>query len=108
MSEVIKLVQGDSRPQLLLTITDENTGAVVDITSATVRMYFRLAGTTGYLALLTGSVISGPAGTCSIAWGPSTLNVAEGEYEGEVEVTFADTTIQTVYKPLRFRLRADF
>lgn len=108
MSDVIKLVQGDSRPQLQLTITNENTGLPVDISGATVRMKFRAAGATGYLALLTGAVVSGSAGTCVINWASTTLDVDEGDYEGEVEVTFADTTIQTVYKPLKFRLRADF
>lgn len=108
MSDVIKLVQGDTRPSLYLTLTDENSGEVIDITGATVVMKFRAAGVDGVLATLTGGVILGTAGTCSIPWTAGTLDVEEGDYEGEVEVTFADTTIQTVYKPLKFRVRAEF
>lgn len=108
MSDTIKLVQGDTRPQLQLTLTDENTGNIIDITSATVVMFFRAAGTTNVLSTLTGGVTSGPAGTCVINWGATTLNVPEGSYEGEVQVTFADTTIQTVYRVLKFYVRADF
>ena len=108
MSDVIKLVQGDTRPELQLALTDENTGAVIDITGASVVMHFRAAGASGILDTLTGGVTSGAAGTCVIPWNATTLDVAEGEYEGEVQVTFADATIQTVYKVLRFRVRAEF
>ena len=47
MADKIKLVQGDSgRPQIQATITDENTGNVVDITGATVVLKFRMLGST--------------------------------------------------------------
>lgn len=108
MSDVIKLVQGDSRPQLAIVLTDENTGDVIDITGATVVMHFRAAGASGILETLTGGVTSGVDGECVIPWNPTSLDVAEGEYEGEVQVTFADTTVQTAYKVLRFRVRAEF
>lgn len=108
MSEVIKLVQGDSRPVLYLTLTDENTGDVIDITGADVEMKFRAAGSTTVLDTLAGGVLVGAAGTCTIPWGATTLDVDAGEYEGDVQVTFADNTIQSVYTKLRFRVRADF
>jgi len=31
-----------------------------------------------------------------------------GDYEGEIQITFADTTVQTVYDLLKFKLREDF
>lgn len=108
MADVIKLVQGDSRPALAVTLTDENTGAIIDITGSTPRMYFRATGLTTILATLVGSVVSGPAGTCAFAWGAALATVAEGDYEGEIEVTFADTTVQTTYRKLKFRVREDF
>jgi hypothetical protein len=31
-----------------------------------------------------------------------------GDYEGEIQITFVDGTIQTVYDLLKFKLREDF
>jgi hypothetical protein len=31
-----------------------------------------------------------------------------GDYEGEIEMTFSDGQIQTVYDTLRFKVREDF
>ena len=108
MSDKIKLVQGDSRPQLQLTLTDDTTGAPIDLTGATVLMKFRESGSEGYLEALTGIVTNAVTGQVVIIWNATSLDVPEGEYEGEIEITFADATIQTVYNLLKFKLRADF
>jgi hypothetical protein len=31
-----------------------------------------------------------------------------GDYEGEIEITFADNQVQTVYDLLKFKVREDF
>lgn len=109
MAEKIKLVQGDTRPQVLVTLSDETTGLVVDITGASCVMKFRAAGTSTVLDTLNGSVIDGAAGRVVFAWNPTTLNVDPGDYEGEVEVTFASGAgVQTVYELLKFKVREDF
>jgi len=108
MSEVIKLVQGDTRPQLRVTLTDETTGEAIDISGSTCRMFFREVGESGILDTLNGVITSGINGQVVFAWNPNTLAGAEGDYEGEVQVTFPDDTIQSIYKPLKFRVRADF
>lgn len=109
MSTRIKLVQGDTRPQIKATITDENTGVVVDITGATCIMKFRASGTTDVLSTLTGTVTDGPAGVVVFAWGPTSLQVPEGQYEGEIQVTFASGSgVQSVYDLLKFTVRAEF
>lgn len=108
MADKIKLVQGDSRPQLQLTLTDDTTGDAIDLTSATVRMYFRELGSTTVLDTLVGSITDAAAGQVVIIWNADTLSVPEGDYEGEIEITFSDATIQTVYNTLKFKLRADF
>ena len=46
MAETFKYVQGDTGPQLRITLTDEDTGTATDLTSGTVRMHFRAAGST--------------------------------------------------------------
>lgn len=109
MAEKIRLVQGDTRPQIRITLTDENTGAALDITGATCRMKFRAAGGTAVLDTLVGTVTEGPAGVVVFIWNPTSLNVDPGDYEGEIEVTFpAGAGVQTVYELLKFKVREDF
>lgn len=110
MSEKIKLVQGDTRPALVCTITDDTTGSAINITGATVVLKFRAVGLTTLQATVPGSVTNGPAGQVTFypASAPAMLQGDAGDYEGEIEITFTDSTIQTVYDTLRFRLREDF
>jgi hypothetical protein len=108
MAEKIKLVQGDTKPQIKVTLTDETTGEIVDITAATPRLKFRAANTDTVLTTMVGSVTDGAAGECVFVWPTGALDVEPGDYEGEVEITFEDNTIQTVYDLLKFKLRQDF
>jgi len=108
--DLIYLVQGDSnRPQVQATITDENTGAVVDITGATVIMKFRQTGSTTLQDTITGTVTNGAGGVCVFPMTALSMSGEPGNYEGEIQVTFASSGgVQTVYDPLRFRMREDF
>lgn len=126
MAEKIKLVQGDTRPQLVLALNDDTTGDPIDVSTATVKLRFRALGSTSILALLTASNIAGrqledgsvdstapfnvpgKGGRCVINWSADALNQPPGDYEGEIEITFADATIQTVYDTLKFKLRSQF
>ena len=108
--DLIYLVQGDSgRPQIQATITDENTGAPVVITGAlAVIMKFRQVGSTPLQATLTGVVTDGPNGVCAFEMTSAALSGDPGNYEGEIQITFSNGNIQSVYDPLRFRMREDF
>lgn len=109
MNEKIRLVQGDTRPQIKVVLTDEHTGVVVNITGATCLLKFRASGSTQLLDTLTGIVTDGFAGEVVFLWNPTSLDVDPGDYEGEIEVTFASGAgKQTVYDLLKFRLRGDF
>lgn len=109
MSDRIKLVQGDTRPDIKVTLTDASTGDPVIITGATVRLKFRAAESIEVLATLIGSVIDGANGVVAFPWGPGDLDVDPGEYEGEIEVTFANGAgVQTVYDKVKFRVREQF
>jgi hypothetical protein len=110
MSEKIKLVQGDTRPALTCTITDDITGAPVNISDATVVLKFRAVGATTLTATVNGTVSNGPAGEVVFfpASAPEMLQGAAGDYEGEIEITYPDDQIQTVYDLLRFKVREDF
>lgn len=110
MAEKIKLVQGDTRPSLVCTLTDENTGIPIGLTGATVRLKFRAAGDTTIRTTLTGTVTDAANGVVVFFWAsdPTSLAGDPGDYEGEIEITFSDGQIQTVYDLLKFKLREDF
>ena len=99
MTEKIKLVQGDTRPAIVCTITDETTGDPINITDASGVMRFRPVGSTTLQATVTGAVLSGAAGQVAFypASTPAMLTGDAGDYEGEIEITFSDGQIQTVY-----------
>lgn len=108
MADKIKLVQGDTKPALVVTLTDETTGLPINVTGATPRLKFRKAGATTLTETLTGSVTDGAAGQIVFHWSDTALAGEAGDYEGEVEITFADNSVQTVYDVLKFKLREDF
>ena len=110
MAEKIKLVQGDTKPAIVCRLTDDTTGNPLGITGATVRLKFRAVGATALTATVTGTVTDGPNGEVVFypASAPAMLQGDPGDYEGEIEITFADTTVQSVYDLLRFKVREDF
>ena len=110
MAEPIYLVQGDNRPQIKATITRSDTGAAVDISGSTTRLFFRKKYTTTLLATLTnvGSSGQGASGICLFNFGDTDLNIDAGEYEGEIEVVFDSGARETVYETIDFVLREDF
>lgn len=131
MADKIKLVQGDTRPQIKCVITDANTGNIVDISGSTVALKFRKSGTTQVLFTLPGYLqagledangnvtqaapgeayaVAGKGGRVAFQFTTGQLNIAPGQYEGEIEVTFPapNAGVQTVFAPLIFQVRAQF
>jgi hypothetical protein len=110
MSNKIKLVQGDTRPVMEITLSDEFTGAPIDITGATVRLKFRELGSETVRSTLVGINVSPIDGVVAFSWADDADALAgdPGPYEAEIEITFSDSTIQTVYEKLKFYVREDF
>lgn len=110
MAEKIKLIQGDTKPALVCTITDDTSGVPIGLTNATVVLKFRAVGSTTLTATVPGTVTDGPNGQVvfSPASAPAMLAGDAGDYEGEIQITFADGTVQTVYDLLKFKVREDF
>ena len=92
MTDKIKLVQGDTKPALVCTLTDDTTGAPITLTGATVRLKFRAVGAAALTATLTGSVIDAANGVVAFypVSQPQMLQGSAGDYEGEIEITFGD------------------
>lgn len=108
MTQAIKLVRGDTGPQLKVTLTDETTEEAIDLTDAVVVMHFREVDTTTVLDTLTGELLDAVAGEVVFDWAADTLDVPEGAYEGEIEVTFPSELTQSVFTPISFYVREQF
>lgn len=106
------LVQGDTGPQLKITLVREDTGLPVDISEATTRFKFRRVGTDVILTTLesVASAEDGANGIALFVWDQGDLDQPPGKYEAEVEVSFTQGIgeIETVYETLQFTLREDF
>jgi hypothetical protein len=108
MSDKIKLVQGDTRPYIRLTLKDAD-GQFINVHDATVRLKFRAVGSTN--TLFSFSAIKPNGGTDGVVvfgFPPGALNVDPGLYEGEIEIDFGSGDVQTVYDTLKFTVRAQF
>lgn len=125
MADKFRLVQGDTRPQLRLFLTDQSTGQPLNLQGAAVRLTFRRVGDTqpkevlvcslapgtidaaGRLLIGAPYTAFGSGGRAICDWTPTALDEA-GEFEGEVEITFPDGGVQTVEQLLHFTVRPQF
>ncbi|MEO8296348.1 MAG: BppU family phage baseplate upper protein [Burkholderiales bacterium] len=110
MSNKIKLVQGDNRPYIKLTLKNSD-GSVMNLTNATVSVALRAAGDDVVLSTIQCTVPNGGSDGVAVFNFPNqTLDVEPGEYEGEIKVSFSqlDDDVQTVYDVLKFTVRAKF
>jgi len=119
--ETQNLVRGDTMPQLNLIIRDSNTAAsgavldatdsstwaVIDLTGATVRLKFKALGETTLKETLTFSIRDATAGDVYLQWSSTALDTA-GVFSGEIEITYSDGGVQTVYNQLKFSVREDY
>lgn len=103
MSERILLVQGDNYPRVTLNATDPQgrdvglPGAV----SAVLQFYNpREQGTQ-----VVPCEVTPETGEISFEWPDGVLDVPPGDYLGEIEITFAGGKRQTIYHPIKFKLR---
>ena len=108
MAERIKLVQGDTRPYVRVTLKDLD-GLPIDVSTADVLFKFRAAGSTTTLFQTPCTKQSGGHdGVVVFSFPSGALNVDPGPYEGEIEIDFGAGDIQTVYDLLKFTVRAQF
>jgi hypothetical protein len=110
MSNRVRLVQGDTRPNLVVTLTDNISGAAINVTAATARLKFRPLGSEDIRTTIVGDIVDGVNGIVVFQWitQPTSLTGDPGPYEGEIEITFDDGTVQTVYDLVKFQLRQEF
>ena len=110
MATSFKYVQGDTGPQIKLTLTESDTGTLTDLTGATVTLHFRAAGeeTVLFSRALFVDQNAASNGVAILQWQTDDLNQPAGSYEGEVEVVLSTGLRETLFDLLKFRLREDF
>ena len=120
-SDTIKLVVGDTLPELTFNLKDSNTaasGATLDVedsttwapvnlTGGSVKLRIREVGKTTVLSTITATLSAPSAGTCTLIFPSGTWSTA-GTFEGEIEFTKSDGNIQTVQDLIKFKVRDDF
>lgn len=107
----IYLVQGDTGPQIFITVTREDTGVAVDVSSGTARLKVRKKGTDTVLFTLVASDVGDNLENGNLYFsldGGQLATIAAGNYEGELELTLADSTVETVYERVDIVIREDF
>lgn len=105
MSDTVELVQGDQNVDVDFTITDKNTGLAVNLTGATVKLYYRKIGDTALTATVNCTLPGGGSDGKVRAALTAACMVTAGRYEGELETTIG-SKIQTVRKKAKFDVRA--
>jgi len=118
-SDTLELVQGDTLPRVVVTLKDASeaatgatldpnnpaTWAPIDLNGATVRLRIRELGSSTIKTTLTMTVSDPNNGVASTDFPVPALDTA-GIFEGEIEATFQDGSIQTVVDLLKLKVRA--
>lgn len=110
-TDSIGLVKDDNGTQVECVIIRDNTGDPIDLTGAIARLKFRKKNTTTILFTLTNVVddqVDLDEGQAVFVFTSQNLNLAAGLYEGEVEVTFPNNNVETIYEIIEFQVRDDF
>ena len=120
-SNTLKLVVGDTLPELTFTLKDSNTAAAgytldaddsttwaaIDLSGGAVKLRTRKIGSTTVASTIPATLSDPENGVCILAFTAETWTEA-GTFEGEIEFTKSDGNIQTVQDFIKFKVREDF
>jgi|TARA_R100001463_G_scaffold18120_4_gene45543 hypothetical protein len=120
-SSTIKLVVGDTLPELTFTLKDSNTAASgytldaedsstwapINLSSGAVKLRIREVGSTTVNSTITLTLSDPSNGVCTCGF-PSGTWTAAGTFEGEIEFTNSSSKVQTVQDLVKFVVRDDF
>lgn len=107
---IYQLVQGDQAPQIQAKLTRDDDGSVVNFAGGSCALKFREKGGTSVLFTLAASDVGSnfADGIAIFSFSGTQLNLDEGYYEGEIEVTYSSGAVETIFEILDFYIRADF
>ena len=107
---IYQLVQSDQAPQIKATLKRQDDGTLIDFSGGSCALRFRAKGTTTTLFTLAAVDVGQnfAEGIAIFSFSGTQLDLDEGYYEGEIEVTYSDGKKETIFDILDFYLRADF
>lgn len=100
----LTLVSGDTAPILRGTITNDEASAPLNLTNCSVFFQMRKKDDLRYTVNAACSITNASAGTVSYQLAANDLNTP-GEYQGQFEVHYQDTTIQTTHNVVTINVR---
>jgi hypothetical protein len=105
-----QLVQSDQAPQIQAVLKRADDNSIIDFSGGSCALKFRAKGATTTLFTLAAADVGDnfQDGIAVFSFSGTQLSLAEGYYEGEIEITYSSGTIETVYQVLDFYLREDF
>ena len=105
-----QLVQSDQAPQIQAVLKRADDDSIIDFSGGSCALKFRAKGATTTLFTLAAADVGDnfQDGIAVFSFSGTQLSLAEGYYEGEIEITYSSGTIETVYQVLDFYLREDF
>ena len=120
-SDTLKLVVGDTLPELNFTLKDSNAAAsgftldaddsttweAVNLSGGSVKLRIRKVGSTVITKTITATLTGPTNGQCAIQFPTGTWTEA-GTFEGELDYTTSGNGIQTVQDLVKFKVREDF
>jgi len=105
-----QLVQGDQAPQIKATLKRQDDSSLIDFSGGSCSLKFRAKGGTSVLFTLAATDVGSnfAEGIAIFSFSGTQLNLDEGYYEGEIEVTYSSGAVETIFEILDFYIRADF
>lgn len=105
-----QLVQSDQSPQIQAVLKRADDDSIINFSGGSCALKFRAKGATTTLFTLAAADVGDnfQDGIAVFSFSGTQLSLAEGYYEGEIEITYSSGTIETVYQVLDFYLREDF
>ena len=110
MATTLNFVQSDTLPQIKLTLTDEITEEVIDLSGASVSLHAKPQAGIGVSFTRPAIFIEStdrPNGIAYIQWQDGDLNRAPGKYTAEVEIVYPNGGRQTVFETIILDIRED-
>lgn len=91
----VRVVQGDTRPDLNATLTVTRTKEPLDLTGvASIRFQMRKGDDRAYTVDAEAVIVDAAAGTVRYTWGPNDLRT-HGDYKCQWQLTYVEGGIQT-------------
>ena len=108
-SHTLKLVQNDTLPQLVISLTDKTDSSAIDLTNvATILLKIRQFGGTTLKVSIPAYRTSPFTGGSIFMDFPAGALDTPGTFTGEIELTYSSGKVQTVFDEIKFEVRGEY